>query len=257
MLDIRGEFSKVEAEFVSVCRLIERLQLISRHESPSGEVTVPEICTWLMKQINENSTFVPTLMNLTNIYTIEPTFPKGTVEDEIDWLKKKLITIINMKHLPIKNDEEPDTDDWFDKSLYATGFLKSDIENFIPQLVKNMEFTFQEKSSQLNVLSMESKYTATPDVSSLDTKDILEQSCEWSNFKGKDTALMMIAGLAISLSKSSGGLMIGDKINVSAIARAAAKSINQFGAGVDVSDRALENLVRDALKHHDSKFSNS
>lgn len=258
MLDIKGDFSKVEAEFVSVCRLVERLQIISRHESRSGEATVVDVCNWLKMKIAEMGIFLPEIKKLSDFYTIENIFPDGGVKENTEWLIDKLNVIIKMKCLPLKNDEEPDIDDWFDQRLHTNGFLRGEIEDFIPELVKVIEFpALQPRETKINVSSIETKYAPSPQSHPQESVDIAEQPCEWNNFKGRDTALMMIAGMAIALSKSGESFKRGGELNVSAVARAAAQAINRFGAGVDVTDRALENLVRDALKQHTSKLPNS
>ncbi|MGL5600630.1 MAG: hypothetical protein ACRDD5_07000 [Silvania sp.] len=258
MLDIKGDFSKVESEFVSVCRLVERLQIISRHESRSGEATIVDVCNWLKMKISEMGIFLPEIKKITDFYTIETVFPDGGVEENTEWLIDKLNIITKMKCLPIRNDEEPGIDDWFDQRLHTNGFLREEIEDFIPELVKVIEFpTLQTRETKINVSAIETKYAPSSQSHHQEFVDIPEQSCEWDNFKGRDTALMMIAGMAIALSKSGESFKRGGELNVSAVARGAAQAINRFGAGVDVTGRALENLVRDALKQHTSKLPDS
>ncbi|EPF6666630.1 TPA: hypothetical protein MDE87_001771 [Klebsiella pneumoniae] len=77
----------------------------------------------------------------------------------------------------------------------------------------------------------------------------------WGNFAGKDTALMLIAGMAIALEKSGAKYSRAGKPNKSAIERAAREAINDVGHGTKLSERALTNLLAEALKanlHSDS-----
>jgi len=255
VLNIFGELEAAEIDFVSICRLIERIAIISSHESPERPVDVPTICKWLLKRISESEKPLPCLRVLTSYYAIEVKFPNDPIERDREWVIQKLSSIIGMKKLPLKQDENADTDDWFDETVHISGFLRSEIEEFIPELVKIIKFPpLQEGNVEMNLVSMETKYSATPVFNASETEDIPEQSCEWGNFKGKDTALMMIAGMAIALSKSGESFKRSGEINVSAVVRAAAQAINRYGAGVDVTEKALHNLVRDALKQHISKI---
>lgn len=77
---------------------------------------------------------------------------------------------------------------------------------------------------------------------------------EWSTSAGMETAKMFIAGLAVALSKSGSCYRRGGKINKSAVIDAAIKSINEFGVGVTLTDKALRNLLDSALKQHTSNL---
>ena len=255
MLDIFGELEAAENDFVSICRLIERIALMSSHESPSRAADVPTICKWLLKRISESDKPIPCLRVLTAYYAIEVKFPDDTIEYDRAWVIQKLSSIIGMAKLPLKEHENAGPDDWFDHALHTSGFLRCEIEEFIPELVKKIEFpALQERTTDINLVAIETKFSSSQISNTAEIADNPDQPCKWDNFKGRDTALMMIAGLAISLSKSSGGIIVGDRLNVSAIARAAAKSINDYGDGVDLSDKALRNLVTEALKLHASKI---
>lgn len=82
----------------------------------------------------------------------------------------------------------------------------------------------------------------------------LEQN-QWGSFAGKDTALKLIAGMAIALEKSQGKYVRGGKLNKSEVARTAAKLINDHGEGIEVTSKALIMLIDEALKLHASKIS--
>ncbi|MCD1125353.1 hypothetical protein LPW36_04820 [Jinshanibacter sp. LJY008] len=77
-----------------------------------------------------------------------------------------------------------------------------------------------------------------------------ENTVSWSEFAGKETSLMFIAGLAIALEKSSPGFKHGCKMNKSAIANAAIKAINDYGIGTEINPKTLTNLINVALKNH-------
>lgn len=72
---------------------------------------------------------------------------------------------------------------------------------------------------------------------------------QWGEFAGKETALMFIAGMAMSLQKSNPSCRSGSKMNKSGIARAAAKAITDAGFGDKVvTEKQMTNLINDALK---------
>lgn len=100
------------------------------------------------------------------------------------------------------------------------------------------------------------KYNSSNDVSipsseGDDVKQLGDGSAEWADFYGKDTALLMIAGMAVALEKSGGKYVRGGKMNKSAIAESAKKAINDHGLGTMLTNRALTELLRTAL---DSNF---
>jgi len=73
-------------------------------------------------------------------------------------------------------------------------------------------------------------------------------------FKGKETALMIIAGLSIALGKSADSFKRGGKINQSEVIRAAEFAINAYGSGVNVTARAVRDWIRPALQQYASKL---
>lgn len=73
-------------------------------------------------------------------------------------------------------------------------------------------------------------------------------------FRGKNTALMLIAGLAIALEKSGESFKRSGKMNKSAIINAAEHAISSYGDGVNVTDKALRDWLDMALKQHASKL---
>ncbi|KJI59067.1 hypothetical protein UP00_20515 [Enterobacter asburiae] len=86
-------------------------------------------------------------------------------------------------------------------------------------------------------------------------KEELQEPKQWGNFAGKDTALKLIAGMAIALEKSQGKYLRGGKLNKSEVARTATKLINDHGDGIDVTSKALIMLIDEALELHASKIS--
>lgn len=83
----------------------------------------------------------------------------------------------------------------------------------------------------------------------------LHEPTQWGCFAGKDTALKLIAGMAIALEKSQGKYLRGGKLNKSEVARTATKLINDYGDGIDVTSKALIMLIDEALELHASKIS--
>ncbi|WP_337261239.1 MULTISPECIES: hypothetical protein [unclassified Serratia (in: enterobacteria)] len=77
---------------------------------------------------------------------------------------------------------------------------------------------------------------------------------EWGEFAGRDTALMLIAGMAVALEKTGGKYLHGEKLNKSAVAQAATNAINEYGAGSTMNPRTLTNLLKSALEEHAPKL---
>lgn len=73
---------------------------------------------------------------------------------------------------------------------------------------------------------------------------------KWGRFAGKETALMMIAGLAVALEQSGGRYLRGARLNKSAVVEAARKAINDYGKGTEITSKAMTDLLRAALESH-------
>lgn len=138
MLDIFGELEAAENDFVSICRLIERIALISSHESPSRAADVPTICKWLLKRISESDKPIPCLRVLTAYYAIEVKFPDDTIEYDRAWVIQKLSSIIGMAKLPLKEHENAGPDDWFDHALHTSGFCAARLRSLFLSWLKKL-----------------------------------------------------------------------------------------------------------------------
>jgi len=73
-------------------------------------------------------------------------------------------------------------------------------------------------------------------------------------FNGKDTAMMIMAGLAIAVYKSSDSFKRSGKINISAVIRATESAINEYGNGVEVTNRAIRDWIRPAIEQFATKL---
>lgn len=72
---------------------------------------------------------------------------------------------------------------------------------------------------------------------------------QWGEFPGKNTALMMIAGMAIALEKLSKSYRNGTKLNKLAIARAVAQNLASHNyQGMIVTEKQMTNLIKEALE---------
>ncbi|HCI5779674.1 TPA: hypothetical protein NPO56_001370 [Klebsiella quasipneumoniae subsp. quasipneumoniae] len=72
---------------------------------------------------------------------------------------------------------------------------------------------------------------------------------QWGEYPGKNTALMMISGMAIALEKSSKSFRNGEKLNKLAIARAVAQNLAAQGyRGMVVTEKQMTNLIKEALE---------
>lgn len=86
------------------------------------------------------------------------------------------------------------------------------------------------------------------------TSEAFESVSEvWGEFAGKDTALKLIAGMAIALEKKGGKYIRGVKLNKSEVARSASRLILEHGEGIGVTDKALIMLIDEALSIYASK----
>lgn len=94
------------------------------------------------------------------------------------------------------------------------------------------------------------KYSAIDKKDIVNPADSAETPIEWGEFKGKATALMLISGLSLALTRSHNGCRHRNgKPNKSAIAAVAANSVMSAGHLVDiVSDRQLRGLIANALE---------
>ncbi|WP_199637848.1 hypothetical protein JEM67_22655 [Serratia sp. PAMC26656] len=77
---------------------------------------------------------------------------------------------------------------------------------------------------------------------------------EWGEFAGRDTALMLIAGMAVALEKAGGKYLRGQSLNKSSVAQAAVSAINEYGRGTMITSKALTNLLNSALEVHTPKL---
>lgn len=86
--------------------------------------------------------------------------------------------------------------------------------------------------------------TSFPSVKSQDSEHLT-----WGEFNGKNTALMMIAGMALALAKSSPSFRNGSKMNKAAIAGGIQKNLSFHGfKGVVVTSKQMTNLIKEALE---------
>lgn len=79
---------------------------------------------------------------------------------------------------------------------------------------------------------------------------IVDGACTWGldNFPGKETALKLIAGLSLSLYKTSQKYKYGNNINRSAVVVDAVKSILEQGVDFNITDKQLSNLIKESLE---------
>lgn len=87
------------------------------------------------------------------------------------------------------------------------------------------------------------------------TQSSESEEIKWGNFAGKETALKLIAGMAIALEKTQGKYVRGGKLNKSEVSRTARRLIGEHGNGIEVTDKALIMLIDEALSLHASKIS--
>lgn len=72
---------------------------------------------------------------------------------------------------------------------------------------------------------------------------------QWGEFPGKNTALMMIAGMSVSLEKVGSQYRNGSRLNKLAIARAVSQNLTKVGfKGPVVTEKQMTNLIKEALE---------
>ncbi|RJT26063.1 hypothetical protein [Buttiauxella izardii] len=126
--------------------------------------------------------------------------------------------------------------------------LPPSIANLSTPSIKKIILTYN--SSSLD--SLEDNCTVTSDNSDNCPKN--EMGAQWQEFHGRETALLMIAGMAVALEKAGGKYVRAGKMNKSAIAESAKKAINDFGLGTTLTDRALRDLLNTALDRNLTKL---
>jgi len=83
-----------------------------------------------------------------------------------------------------------------------------------------------------------------------------DETARWGEFRGKETALKFIAGMAIALEKAGGRYQRGGKLNKSAVATAAIKAMNEHGNGFKITEKALTDLIDEAFSQYLNKPEN-
>lgn len=82
----------------------------------------------------------------------------------------------------------------------------------------------------------------------IDQDNEVNISWDMDNFSGKETSLKLIAGLALSLYKTSNKYKYGTNINRSAIVADAINSILDQGIEFDITNKQLSNLIKESFE---------
>lgn len=127
--------------------------------------------------------------------------------------------------------------------------VPAEFEHALPKAEKTHDFYQKLISKEFARLMAEIDDEGDVKIPIPDTDEV-----KWARFAGKDTALKLIAGMAIALEKTKGKYVRGGKLNKSEISRTVTKLIGEHGDGVDVTDKALILLIDEALRLHASKI---
>lgn len=247
MIDIRAELEEVRNSFISI------YDFISVAKNATGE-DVSLVCQWVLKRVKEQyaDSNILNICIMSKFHEIEFCFEN--VEQDFSFLSRKLGVVIEKGCLPIEPDDIPfEKDDWGDNGFFEYGFKKKELETFFPEL---KTYLYQDKiiNDGINKIKNESTPSLLLDDSNPQptipnvTQGII---CD---FSGKETALMLIAGLAVALEKTSDSFKRGGKMNKSAVVMGAERAINNYGTGVNVTSRALRDWLNLALSMHTSKL---
>ncbi|EAO9207741.1 hypothetical protein AHZ32_11950 [Salmonella enterica] len=118
-----------------------------------------------------------------------------------------------------------------------------DISAGMPDCVKHVRKEVMDAYCRKNAV----QYTQPPE-----TEISTDSGHEWLKFRGRDTALTLISGLAMALCKGHANCTINGRPNHSAIANVATNSLIDAGFLSEmVGDRQLRSLLASALKHAD------
>ncbi|MFP9469240.1 hypothetical protein AB6D37_10920 [Pectobacterium brasiliense] len=246
MIDIRSELEAARKDFYPLA------ELISIAEKASGE-DLTTVCQWLLKKINE------ALQSLTplRVYKIDDYHELVELSSlEVEhfiFLSRKLNLVITKGNLPIEPDDIPfGHDEWLDLDFFEYGLIRAEISKSIPDLTPYLDRTHSPDGYYCDNISHEKTGATKSDLCEIVTPP-MNDNMKWSDFAGKDTALMFIAGLAAALELSGGKYLRGGKMNKSAIAKTAIDAINTHGNGTMITEKALTNLLNDALKENITK----
>ncbi|HHQ4311139.1 TPA: hypothetical protein ACSP7Z_001763, partial [Serratia fonticola] len=179
----------------------------------------------------------------------------SNAEEDFSFLSRKLSKLIERCCLPIDADDIPFEDnDWVDNAYFQYGFKKSEIEDIFPELKKYIYKVAGIISNDISVSSNNTTYLQEYEEPLLPPTIQVNQQSSVCDFSGKETALMLIAGLAVALEKTNERFKRGGKMNKSAVVGAAEHAINTHGKGVNVTSRALRDWLNLALNMHASKL---
>lgn len=232
MIDIQSELDEFNLQFISILDLIEHTK---KYTKESNNILVSK---WLLKRLSDFQGDFPELLTINKYYKFEPVYPNGYFEIDLEAFRDVLSDVVKHGTLPHYNEPPFEDDDWNCPLAFDAGFKRNSIETVFPFLGDPYFSSRTEPFVR---------------------KEIVEDSADSVDFKlegfaGKDTALMLIAGLAVALEKTSDRFKRGAKINQSSVIAAAEQALNSYGSGVKVTDRALRNWLRLALKAHSSKL---
>lgn len=258
MIDIRAELNEVRNNFISI------YDFIYMTEKMTGE-NLLLVCQWILKRVKEyvtNKGDVLDICFINQFHEIQYKFERAvwgvpTTEGDPDFifLSRKLNDVIGQGCLPIKPGFVPiEGNEWDDMDFFNLGFKKDELEIVFPEVINNAEVKLKDTHYSDNVPDLlDSHYNnVNSSLSSMPESVALAESV--SQFSGKETALMLIAGLAIALEKTGERFKRGGKLNKSAVISAAEQAINTYGDGVSVTDRALRDWLNKAINGYASKL---
>lgn len=232
MINIQSELDEFEMQFISIIGLINRTKEYARE---SNDVLVAK---WLLKRTSEFEEQFPELVSIDAHYKLSPLFSEYPIEHDLEVFRDILSDVIKYGALPDYDEVPFENCDWNSPLAYDAGFRVSRLNGIFPFL--------DEPLARTNVGTELDKDLVDVPVNDQDSKTI--------DFGGKDTALMLIAGLAVALEKTGERFKRGGKMNKSAVIQAAEQAINSYGKGVNVTDRALRDWLTLALNAHTSKL---
>lgn len=232
MIDIQSELDEFNLQFISILDLIEHTK---KYTKENNNVLVSK---WLLKRISDFQGEFPELLTINKHYKFEQVYPYTTTEVDLDAFRDILSGVVEHGALPNYDEPPFENSDWNCPIAFDAGFKRNSIERVFPFLGDPSFFSHTEPKVRGEIAE-----------DSADTLDL-----KLNNFAGKDTALMLIAGLAVALEKTSDRFKRGGKLNKSAVILAAEQAINNYGNGVNVTDRALRDWLKLALETHTSKL---
>lgn len=238
MLDIEDDIQAAESLFISIAELANAVR-----ESSGNTSDYSSVANWLLIKLKalHNSNSLPQLVTMNEFFELVSVF---------EWKELHINTIARiLKPMKLNNcppfTHPPANDSgsyWVDNSLLELGFDRREIADVMPD--------------ELSAVIMRS---ATPKEDHPDPLEVESRQSEQAaeDYRGKETLMCIIAGLAITIGMISGKHSRATGVNKSALARDIFNAISDFGGGMDVDTERIREIITEAIKLKAAKITSN